>query len=228
MSEIILVELENNQPTTTSLKIAEFFKKDHRKILRDIKKLVESAPSSSANFGLCEYIGGNGQAYPMYKLTKTGFTLLAMGFTGSKAIKFKLDYIQAFEAMEKKLASANKELSTLDILKLATSEIERLSSQLVETQATLDHKQAVIVDLAEKVPAKTMRATINEVVRAFAVREGRMFNYVWKDLYKEFKYLYSVDLETRAKHAKQSKIDIAEEIGQLENLYLLSLKMFEI
>ncbi len=99
-------------------------------------------------------------------------------------------------------------------------------NQMMEKQ--LEHKQAVIVDLAENVPAKKMRTVINEVVRAYAHGEGVLYNYVWNRLYKEFKSIYHIDLNTRAKHRDQSKIDIAEDIGQLENLYLLALKMFEL
>jgi len=61
-----------------------------------------------------------------------------------------------------------KELTTIDILELATGEIQRLKSQLETTTKTLEHKQSIIVDMAEKVPAKTMRATINEAVRNYA------------------------------------------------------------
>lgn len=43
----------------------------------------------------------NRQEYPMFIMNRDGFTLLAMGFTGKKAMRFKLDYIAAFNAMEK-------------------------------------------------------------------------------------------------------------------------------
>jgi hypothetical protein len=50
---------------------------------------------------------------------------------------------------------------------------------------------------------------------------------VWGKLYEEFKYRFHIDLKARAKKGK-SKIQIAEEIGELENLYNLSLEMFEV
>jgi phage regulator Rha-like protein len=46
---------------------------------------------------------GISRKYRMYKLDKDGFTLLTMGFTGKKAMKFKTNYIQAFNSMEKSL-----------------------------------------------------------------------------------------------------------------------------
>ena len=43
----------------------------------------------------------NGQTYPMYLMNRDGFSLLVMGFTGAKALEWKLKYINAFNAMEK-------------------------------------------------------------------------------------------------------------------------------
>ena len=58
----------------------------------------------------------NKQEYPMFIMNRDGFTLLAMGFTGEKAMRFKLDYIAAFNAMEKALKEKLKPLSQLEIL----------------------------------------------------------------------------------------------------------------
>jgi Rha family phage regulatory protein len=249
MNNIHLVELENNKPTTSSLKVAEYFKKDHSKILRDIKNVLVFVPESSANFGLCDYIGENGQSYPMYKLNKTAFTLLAMGFTGAKATKFKLDYIKAFDEMETQLANliskqepqqiSRKELALMVIAQ--EEELERLEKEnnglkttLIETETLaldtrkeLEHKQSVIVDMAEKVPAKTMRAVINQSVRNYHEKTHLAYSYIWNNLYTEFKYVYHIDLEARVKGTKTSKIAMAEKMGVLEDLYLLTLKMYE-
>lgn len=40
-------------------------------------------------------------------MTRDGFALLAMGFTGKKTLGFKLDYIKAFNAMAKELLKNN-------------------------------------------------------------------------------------------------------------------------
>ena len=39
----------------------------------------------------------------MYNMNRDGFSLLAMGFTGEKALRWKLDYIKAFNTMEAEL-----------------------------------------------------------------------------------------------------------------------------
>lgn len=39
----------------------------------------------------------------MYIMNRDGFSLLAMGFTGKKALEWKLKYINAFNEMERQL-----------------------------------------------------------------------------------------------------------------------------
>ena len=46
----------------------------------------------------------------MYQMTKDGFVFLVMGFTGSKAAKFKEDYINAFNEMHDYINSEQKQL----------------------------------------------------------------------------------------------------------------------
>jgi phage regulator Rha-like protein len=50
----------------------------------------------------------------MYYITKDGFMMLAMGFSGDKAAKFKEAFIMAFNKMEHALFE-NKRLSLLPI-----------------------------------------------------------------------------------------------------------------
>lgn len=88
---------------TTSLKIAEKFGKEHAHVLRDIRDMECSDTFRESNFGLSSYKSAQGKALPMYEVTRDGFTLLAMGYTGKEAMKFKEDYINAFNAMENEL-----------------------------------------------------------------------------------------------------------------------------
>jgi len=74
--------LENNKPMTTSLKVAEVFGKNHFHVMRDIEALECSAEFRKSNFGLSSYsVPNNRRPYPMYLMTRDGFTFLAMGFT---------------------------------------------------------------------------------------------------------------------------------------------------
>lgn len=88
---------------TTSLKIAEKFGKEHAHVLRDIRDMECSDAFRESNFGLSSYKSAQGKTLPMYEVTRDGFTLLAMGYTGKEAMRFKEDYINAFNAMENEL-----------------------------------------------------------------------------------------------------------------------------
>lgn len=103
-----LVEAKNGQAVTSSLVVADYFHKEHGKVLRAINQLECSMNFRQANFGLSEYTKKNGnvsKTYPMYYMTRDGFTFLAMGFTGKVAAQFKEAYIAAFNEMEEKLRS---------------------------------------------------------------------------------------------------------------------------
>ena len=106
MSKKKLVFIENDQPVTTSLKVAEVFDKNHQHVMRDIRGLigqVEDVSKIGQMFQEAEHADKYGRPQPMYLMNRDGFTLLAMGFTGAKALKFKLAYISAFNKMEEKL-----------------------------------------------------------------------------------------------------------------------------
>jgi len=94
------VQLVNGKATTTSLRIAEAFGKQHFNVLRTIKNLECSPEFAALNFEACEYTGDNGKKLPMYTITRDGFAFLASGFTGSAAAQWKEAYIAAFNALE--------------------------------------------------------------------------------------------------------------------------------
>ena len=92
----------DNKITTTSVKIAEAFGKEHKNVLRDIENLECSQEFTELNFEPSEYKGRNGMN-KFYFITRDGFTMLAMGFTGPRATKFKEAFIKQFNLMEKAL-----------------------------------------------------------------------------------------------------------------------------
>lgn len=109
----MLVELmkfnKEEKVAVTSLDVAETFGKTHDKVLRDIRDLGCSKDFGLSNFGETKYVDSHGRKQPMYIMTKDGFTLLAMGYTGEKAMQFKEAYIKQFNIMEKLLDAKRKE-----------------------------------------------------------------------------------------------------------------------
>ncbi|MDO9255426.1 MAG: Rha family transcriptional regulator [Bacteroidales bacterium] len=98
-----LVFIENDKPITTSRLIARTFGKQHAHVLRDLQNLGCSEEFTESNFGLSSYKDKSGKVNKEYHITKDGFTMLAFGYTGEKAMKFKEAYIGRFNLMEKEL-----------------------------------------------------------------------------------------------------------------------------
>ena len=95
-----LVIMHDKQVVTTSLKVAEIFGKEHKHVMETVRKLTAENSTVRKMFVEDSYLNSRNQQQPMYYMNRDGFTLLAMGFTGSKAMEFKLKYIEAFNKME--------------------------------------------------------------------------------------------------------------------------------
>jgi Rha family phage regulatory protein len=97
------ISADGDRLTTDSLKVSAVFGKKHFNVLRDIERLLAEVDPDFAklNFEVCREINElqNGKPQPFYRMTRDGFSLLAMGFTGKRAIAFKVAYIGAFNAM---------------------------------------------------------------------------------------------------------------------------------
>ena len=116
MNELITVV--NGKPVVTSKQIADHFGKTHRHVLRDVAKELETAGDfGSEHFGLSSYISSQNKILPCYEMSRDGFTLIAMGFTGVKAQQWKIKYIEAFNAMERELLNGSAKFgSVMDAL----------------------------------------------------------------------------------------------------------------
>lgn len=109
MNELLpMITERDGIPVTTSRAVAEQFGKQHKNVIRDIETLVSQLKiePATANFAELNFIqidqpDAQGKPRPAYLLTRDGFTLLAMGFTGAKAVQFKVAYINAFNRMER-------------------------------------------------------------------------------------------------------------------------------
>ncbi|MEC4924076.1 Rha family transcriptional regulator [Escherichia coli] len=96
-----LVMVAGDSVLTTSVKVAEFFGKSHKNVLRKIRQIISECPDDFArlNFEPTDFIDKNGDIQPMFNMTKDGYMLVVMGFTGKAAMKMKVAYIQAFNWM---------------------------------------------------------------------------------------------------------------------------------
>ena len=86
------VEINSGRPVTTSLAVAEIFEKRHDNVLQSIDEMECSPGFRALNFqeSFRETPTGNGavRRFRTVEMTKDGFTILAMGYTGAKAMAF--------------------------------------------------------------------------------------------------------------------------------------------
>lgn len=110
-----LVEVIHDQPMTTTRRVAQMFNRPHKNVLRDVKELVERLPEGAdrLNFEPITYVDDGGRQQPEYLVTRDGFALLAMSFTGREALRWKLAFIRAFNAMTKALQRQQRALLAL-------------------------------------------------------------------------------------------------------------------
>ncbi len=110
MLELVKFEDINGQNVlaTTSLKIAEFFEKNHFDVIRGIEVEINKGLFDGSNFAVVEYKDKKGEMRKMYILDERFTTFLIMGFTGSKADVYKLKYIDEFARMRKELQESVK------------------------------------------------------------------------------------------------------------------------
>ncbi|ETI60373.1 Rha family transcriptional regulator [Marinomonas profundimaris] len=132
-----VVQIINDQITTTSTDLAKCFHKRHDNLLRKIESLECSADFHALNFEemIIDVEVGKGATRQdrAYRITRDGFVFLAMGFTGTKAAQFKEAYINAFNQMEKQLNEQKKLPATTDNLALAETDKYQLLNSIVKS-----------------------------------------------------------------------------------------------
>lgn len=141
MNELVF-KGQNGQVLTNSLLVAEKFGKEHSDVLKSIDTLVcKMAENQCEGYFADSSIeipqpNGGVRHSRIVVMNRDGFTLLVMGFNGKKALKFKLDYIAAFNAMEKQLKALSTPQTYAEALRRLADEVEEKE----RTQALLEQK----------------------------------------------------------------------------------------
>lgn len=197
-----LVIMKDRQAVTSSLNVAENFGKNHQHVLRDIDGLKEGVQNWTDLFYEDTYIHPqNKQEYRVIYMNRDGFTILAMGFTGKKALQFKLKYIEAFNQMEKHIKQqAQIPTTPRDLALLALSAGE-------ETNQRVDEIVVRLTDIEEnKLITTEDKGTVDNHVRnkVYQICKEQHFgqdakSMLFQDLGSSIKQLFHVPNRGRIK-----------------------------
>lgn len=201
-----LVSIINNKAVCTSLQVAEKFERKHKNVIKSIENLIEmdSAQKLAQWFSKDKYKDSSGKENPMYYMNRDGFTVLAMGFNGKKALDWKIQYINAFNAMEEMLKERNTQLwikqrtqgklirnKETDIIKQLIQYAKQQGSthadMLYITYSKLANKMAGISDRDLATFQQLSELSFIENIILNQIRVGMEKNFHYKDIYKDCK-----------------------------------------
>lgn len=128
-----LVRIENNQAVVSSREVAKHFEKEHKDVLKRIENIKAQNCAVTSMFYETGYTSGTGKFYKEYLMNRDGFSLLVMGFTGAKALDWKIRYIKEFNRMEEYIRQQQKPMmSNLDMFILAGKILKEHEQQLMK------------------------------------------------------------------------------------------------
>ncbi|MCZ3947229.1 ORF6C domain-containing protein [Lactobacillus gasseri] len=145
-----LVIMKDGRAVTSSLEAAKIFDKRHDHVMRDINNLKKDVPNFGEMFFEAETTDSYGRKQKINYMNRDGFSLLVMGYTGKKAMEFKLKYIEAFNKMEayireqetaKQLPQTPEEL--LQLTMKATNHLDQRVTNVEEDIDYLKNKSEV-------------------------------------------------------------------------------------
>lgn len=207
-----LVRMRGKDAVCDSLDIAEHFGKRHDKLVFEIERkyseLIGKGCAQNGGdplFKKSTYIHEqNGQKYPKYFMTRDGFSLLVMGFTGKEAIAWKLKYIEAFNRMETLLAHKETQVyqdnrtyqkairkQETDVIKIlvdyAASQGSRNADRYYTSLSRLADKTAGINDREFATAEQLSALALIENIIKKCITEGIELQEPYKDIYIECK-----------------------------------------
>lgn len=200
-----LVFIQNEQPITTSLKVAEVFEKQHKDVLEKIRFLAAEISATKLEDGynpqFCEktYLDERGKIYPMYEMNRDGFTELVGNMNGVKAREWKRKYHAAFNKMEQKLREV-----------LIEREAERRSAEYLEVRN------------ATKVGYKKLAETIHQVLVPLAREQGSDT----EEKFFHINYARSINKRLGIKAKSRDKLPVGKlyEVEKMQSMAEVSIK----
>ena len=180
----LVYQSQKGTPVTDSQKVANAFGKEHRSLLRTIRDILGSAQNCAhANwFYESTYMDVQGKPRPMFVMNRDGFSLLAMGLTGARAMQFKVGFIEQFNQMEaivKEVVQRPAVPQTLsEALRLAADQAERIEQQ--ERQLEEQRPRVLFSQAVETAKESVLIGELAKIIcqNGVAIGEKRLFQWL--------------------------------------------------
>ena len=213
--------------------------------MQSIRNLIGGTAENSAiaeMFSESTYLNEQNKEQPMFLMNRDGFTLLAMGFTGKKAMQFKLEYIKAFNSMEAQIKASQKPKSQLEILQMSINHLVEQEHRLSSVERDVAETKKEIAEMKQeriengkllleaevsdnKVPEISMRNKIRRLVNQYSAATNTSQRDIWHDIYNNLYYAYNISINNYKEKKTQSGLDVAEKHGFLGKIFDIVSKM---
>lgn len=182
----VKITMTSGVPCVSSLQVAEDFGKNHKDVLKAIESIKAQNCAVTPMFIESSYQAGTGKNYKCYDITRDGFSLLVMGFTGKEALDWKLRYIEAFNRMEQHIHLQYNAMQQLEMqAKADRAAAMRMNAENRRMKMLLDHPEmqklspesltTLGVKRMEQTLGKDMSAKLPDVEKTYSATEvGKM------------------------------------------------------
>ena len=210
----VVIKKIDGELVVTSRQIAEDFDKRHADVIEKIEELIKTENSVMTMFIETSYKAGTGKSYKEYLITRDGFSLLVMGFTGLKALQWKLKYIEAFNKMEQALKEPQKQLTPIEMMELQFKILKEQGQKLDEVEEkvevlsnsmTIDYGQQEVINRIAK--ERMVQVLGGKDTPAYRELSKKVFSNLWK----RYKQAFHV-----ASYKDTAKKDYEEAIKYIE------------
>lgn len=212
--DVVVTRNSNGELVVTSRQVAEDFGKQHQHVTQAIENLISENSLLKSMMMESEYTTERGRKYKEYLLTRDGFSLLVMGFTGAKALEWKLKYIEAFNKMEEALRQPQKQLSPMEMMELQFKIIKDHDKRFEEVDEkievlsnsmTIDYGQQEVIHRIAK--ERIVIVLGGKDTPAYRELSKKVFSNLWK----RYKQVFHV-----ASYKDTAKKDFEEAINYIK------------
>lgn len=220
--------MQKLETTLTSIEVSEMIGKNHKDLLRDIRRYVEQLGESKIAptdfFKESTYTSEQNKELSCYNITRKGCEFVSHKLTGIKGTEFTAKYINRFHDMEDKLEEQSNPvlpsnyIEALEQLLINAKENERLVKQNEELTIGIDRYQRFLCEKTQELKKSELAVKLDTSPQRLASRLKGIGVYTAKsskvsqdflDKYPDVKIIvehevkYTIDGEERTKNEWQ-------------------------